>query len=223
MLDFGIDNMDTHFNKCARDYDRHSYEDLGMGEFYDEIEKQINICGKPENILVLGCGTGLEIERIKYAANVTAIDISSGMLAELNKKELCLGVKLNTVCGSYFDVSFTENNYDLVLSAYSLHHFNAQKKAQLYIKIYNCLKAGGYFINGDIVCKDKNTETYFMDQAEEIYEEQQLPFGSLHIDVPMAPDTELALLSDAGFRSISVERRWDKSALIKALKSGSCD
>lgn len=218
MLDFEIDNMDTHFNKCARDYDKHSYNDLGMGEFYDEIERQINICEKPENVLVLGCGTGLEIERIKYAAEVTAIDISSGMLAELNKKELSPGVKLNTVCASYFDVSFTENNYDLVLSAYSLHHFTPQKKAQLYRKIYSCLKSGGYFINGDIVCKDKNTETYFLDQAQEIYEERQLPFGSLHIDVPMALNTELDLLSNAGFCSISVERRWSKSALIKAVK-----
>jgi tRNA (cmo5U34)-methyltransferase len=54
-----VDNMDVHFNKCASDYDRHFYEDLGMCEFYDEIEKQISNCGEPKNILVLGCGTGL--------------------------------------------------------------------------------------------------------------------------------------------------------------------
>ena len=58
--------MDIHFNECASDYDRHFYEDLGMCEFYDEIEKQINTCEKPKNILFLGFGTGLEIERFKY-------------------------------------------------------------------------------------------------------------------------------------------------------------
>jgi hypothetical protein len=31
------------------------------------------MCGKPKNILVLECGTGLEIERIKHSAIVTAI------------------------------------------------------------------------------------------------------------------------------------------------------
>jgi tRNA (cmo5U34)-methyltransferase len=40
-----VNNMDVHFNKCASDYDRHFYEDLGMCEFYDEIEKQISTCG----------------------------------------------------------------------------------------------------------------------------------------------------------------------------------
>ena len=92
-----IDNMDIHFNKCASDYDRHFYEDLGMCEFYDEIEKQINICGKPKNILVLGCGTGLDIERIKYSAIVTAIDISSGMLTELKKKKFFPRVTLKLI------------------------------------------------------------------------------------------------------------------------------
>jgi tRNA (cmo5U34)-methyltransferase len=217
-MDFEIDNIDVHFNKCASDYDRHFYEDLGMCEFYDEIEKQINTCGNPKNILVLGCGTGLEIERIKYPATVTAIDISSGMLAELKKKKLYPEVILNTVCSSYFDVTFAEKDFDLVLSTYSFHHFTVQQKAQLYSKIYNCLKLNGCFINGDTVCKDKDTEIKLIYQAEEFYQRKDLPFGSMHIDVPLALDTELALLSDAGFRSISVERRWNKTALLKAIK-----
>lgn len=163
-MNFEIDNMDIHFNKCASDYDRYFYEDLGMCEFYNEIEKQIITCGKPKKILVLGCGTGLEIERIKHSAIVTAIDISSGMLAELKKKELYPEVTLNTVC------------------------------------------------------RDKDTEIRLRNEAEEFYQRQGLPFESMHIDVPLALDTELALLSDAGFNSISVERRWNKTALMKAIK-----
>jgi ubiquinone/menaquinone biosynthesis C-methylase UbiE len=217
-MDYKIDCMDTHFNKCASDYDRHFYEDLGMCEFYDEIEKQINACGKPKNILVLGCGTGLEIERIKHSAIVTAIDISSGMLDELKKKELHPQVKLNTICGSYFDVTFAEKNFDLVLSTYSLHHFKIQQKALLYGKIYSCLKPKGYFINGDTACKDKDTEVMLLNRAEDFYQKQELPFGSMHIDVPLALDTEIALLSDAGFNSITLERRWDKTALVKSIK-----
>lgn len=217
-MNFEIDNMDAHFNKCASDYDRHFYEDMGMGEFYDEIEKQINDCGNPKNILVLGCGTGLEIERIQYPAIVTAIDISSGMVAELKKKELYPGVKLNTVCSSYFDVTFVEKDFDLMLSTYSFHHFTVQQKSQLYRKIYNSLKPNGYFINGDTVCRDKDTEIKLLDEAERFYQRRALPFGSMHIDVPLALDTELALLSDAGFESISVERKWNKTALVKAIK-----
>jgi ubiquinone/menaquinone biosynthesis C-methylase UbiE len=217
-MDFEIDNMDIHFNKCASDYDGHFYEDLGMCEFYDEIEKQINICGKPTNILVLGCGTGIEIERIKHSAIVTAIDISSGMLEELKKKMLHPHVTVNTICNSYFDVNFDDENYDLVLSTYSFHHFTVQQKSELYRKIYNCLKLNACFINGDTVCKDKDTESNLLNNANELYERQQLPFGSIHIDVPLALDTELSLLSDTGFKSISVEKKWNKTALIKAIK-----
>jgi Methylase involved in ubiquinone/menaquinone biosynthesis len=217
-MDFETTKMDIYFDKCASDYDRHFYEDLGMCEFYDEIEKQIDVCGKPKNILVLGCGTGLEIERIKHSAKVTAIDISAGMLAELKKKKLYSLIILNTVCGSYFDVPFAEKEFDLVLSTYSLHHFTVHQKAQLYHKIFNCLIAKGYFINGDIVCIDKNTENKLAIEADEFYQRQKFSFGSMHIDVPLALDTELSLLSDAGFNNISVEKRWDKSALMKAIK-----
>jgi tRNA (cmo5U34)-methyltransferase len=217
-MGFEVENMDDHFNKCASDYDRHFYEDLDMCEFYDEIEKQISMCGEPKNILVLGCGTGLEIERIKHSAIVTAIDISSGMLAELEKKELYPQVTLNTICDSYFDVPFTENNFDLVLSTYSFHHFTIQQKAQLYRKIYSCLKVNACFINGDTVSSDKDTETNLLNNAKELYKKQQLPFGSIHLDVPLALDTELSLLSDAGFCGISVERKWNKTALIKGVK-----
>lgn len=217
-MDFEIDNMNIHFNKCALDYDRHFYKALGMCEFYDEIEKQLNTCGRPKNILVLGCGTGLEIERIKYSAIVTAVDISYGMLDELKKKELHPQVTLNIVCSSYFDMTFAENNFDLVLSTYSFHHFTAQQKAQLYRKIYNCLKTNGYFINGDTVCRDKETETKLRNEAERFYRRQKIAIGSMHIDIPLALSTELDLLSDAGFNNLSVEKIWDKTALIKAIK-----
>lgn len=135
-----IDGMEAYFNKSAVDYDRYFYEELGMCEFYDEIEKLIADYQASKNILVLGCGTGLEIERIKHAATVTAIDLSPGMLSELKKKELPPQLLLHTVCGSFFDVPFCENHFDLALSTYSLHHFTVQQKRQLYSKIYNSLK-----------------------------------------------------------------------------------
>ncbi|ADL50023.1 class I SAM-dependent methyltransferase [Clostridium cellulovorans] len=217
-MEFQVENMGAHFDKCASDYDRHFYEDLGMCEFYDEIEKQIKACGEPKNILVLGCGTGLEVERIKHSATVTAIDISPGMLQELKKKELHLNVTLNIVCGSYFDVQFEENHFDLVLSTYSLHHFTIEQKTELYKKIYDCLKVEGYFINGDTACRDKETEIKMLSYAKDLYEREQAPFGSIHIDIPLALDTELDLLSDTGFNNISLERRWNKAALIKSVK-----
>lgn len=57
-----------------------------------------------------------------------------------------------------------------------------------------------------------------LNKAEGIYLEQQCPFGSLHIDIPLALDSEFELFSEIGFSSITVERRWSSTAIVKAVK-----
>lgn len=213
-----IENMDIHFDKKAEDYDRHALHDLGMSEFYDEVEKQISMCSKKDNILVLGCGTGLEIERIKNDCTVTAIDISPNMLQKLKQKKLPQGIKLKTICGSYLDIPFDENSFNIVLSTYSLHHFKVEQKKVLYEKIYNCLKDGGCLINGDVTFDDKDMENTALNNALEIYKDKNVPFGTLHIDIPLAVDTEIELLKDSRFSKITVEKKWTHSSLLKAIK-----
>jgi 2-polyprenyl-3-methyl-5-hydroxy-6-metoxy-1,4-benzoquinol methylase len=141
--------IEDYFNEEALKHDELFNHKMGMTKFYDEIECQIQKCYKKSNILVLGCGTGLEIERIKSSANVTAIDISKKMLNELRKKILFREVNLITVCGSILEHDFGINNYDLVISCYVMHHFNEEQKTKIYRKIFDCLKEGGVFLNGD--------------------------------------------------------------------------
>ncbi|HWT77043.1 MAG TPA: class I SAM-dependent methyltransferase [Mobilitalea sp.] len=105
----------------------------------EKIEQQIINCSEPENILVLDCGTGLEVERIRHCATVTAIDISEEMLGELKKKQLQPQVRLIPILGSYFEYPFGKGTYDLVLSTYSLHHLTKEQKSLLYQKIFEGL------------------------------------------------------------------------------------
>ena len=44
-------------------------------------------------VLVLGCGSGLEVERIRFACDVTGVDISSEMLKMLQQKQFQLMMK----------------------------------------------------------------------------------------------------------------------------------
>lgn len=211
-------NIEEHFNEESNDYDRHFLEDLGMKEFYDEIQEQLNNCISKENILVLGCGTGLEVERIQFKANVTAIDISSEMLKQLEGKNLYKEMKLNLICKSYFDIDFDDEKYDIVLSCYSLHHFSKEQKLFMYEKIYKTLKKDGVFINGDSTVKDAEKESSRLDEAKKIYKENNMKFGSLHIDVPLTVENELELLGKAGFSRINIGKKWTITTLIKAQK-----
>ena len=211
-------NIEEHFNEEANDYDRHFLEDLGMKEFYDEIQIQLEKCAAKDNILVLGCGTGLEVERIRFKANVTAIDISSEMLNKLSEKELYEEINLSIICKSYLDMDFDDETYDIVLSCYSLHHFSKEQKLHMYEKIYKTLKKGGVFINGDSTIKDEEKEWSRLAEAEKIYKESNMNFGSLHLDVPLTVESELELLQKAGFSNINIERKWTVTALMKALK-----
>jgi tRNA (cmo5U34)-methyltransferase len=211
-------SIEKHFNEEANDYDRYFLEELGMKEFYDEIQNQLENCYAKENILVLGCGTGLEIERIKFKSNVTAMDISLEMLKKLEEKNLYKEVNLNLICTSYFDIKFDEEEYDIVLSCYSLHHFSKEQKQIMYEKIYSSLKRGGVFINGDNTTKSTEKEVERLAEAEKIYKENNMSFGCLHLDVPLTIKSEFELLEKARFSKVWIEKEWSNTTLIKAQK-----
>lgn len=210
--------IEDHFNEEAEKHDEFFIEKLGLTEFYDEIEYQINKCSKKSNILVLGCGSGLEIERIKSKSKVTAIDIAKNMLNILKGKKLHDGVSLITICGSFLDVEFGVENYDLVLSCYAMHHFNEEQKNKLYKMIYNSLTEDGVFLNGDSMAKDYEEELKRFTAAQKIYNEQNLTFASLHIDVHFCIEHELEVLRNVGFNDIFIEREWNKTKIYRAIK-----
>lgn len=210
--------MEEHFNLEAERHDRFFLEELGLKEFYDQIEVQVNKKENASKILVLGCGSGLEIERIKFKSQVTAIDISEKMIAKLEEKPLHPEVALKTICGSFLDIDFGEEQFDIVLSCYAMHHFNEKQKINLYKKINKSLKAGGVFINGDSMSKNLAEEKDKLIRAEKIYLDKGLPFASLHIDVHFCYDHELQILELADFKKTILEKEWDKTKIYRALK-----
>ena len=132
-----LEKMDDFFNVRAGTYENHMM-DLGLDEFYEEVASLIaqdNI-----NLLDLGCGTGLEFEKLFAKLkniNIIGIDLSAQMLKILEDKYSDKNIKL--ICGSYFDVNFGVD-FDVALSTYSLHHFSETEKLMLYKKIFTSLK-----------------------------------------------------------------------------------
>jgi tRNA (cmo5U34)-methyltransferase len=210
--------IEDYFNEEASNHDDLFAWKIGLTEFYDELERQIGKCTRKSSILVLGCGTGLEIERIKSSAKVTAIDIAEKMLDELRKKQLHKDLILTTVCGSLLELDYGIQTYDLVLSCYVMHHFNEEQKIRIYSKIYGCLTEGGTFINGDIMEKSYVDEQIRVKGAEQVYSERELPFASLHIDVPFCIEHEMEVLRKAGFYDTVLEKEWSTTKLYRSTK-----
>jgi tRNA (cmo5U34)-methyltransferase len=130
--------MNNFFDTRARSYDNHMLMELKLEVFYDEFQNCIDVNDHTVSFLDLGCGTGLEIERIFNVcpnATVTGIDLSQGMLGVLKEKFKNYSNKLHLICASYFDVDFGQNVFDYVISTYSLHHFSKEEKYSLYKRI----------------------------------------------------------------------------------------
>lgn len=211
-----LEEMSAFFNTRADTYEDHM-ANLRLDEFYEEIANlvvQDNI-----KLLDLGCGTGLEFEKLfakfKYI-RITGIDLSAKMLKILGDKYS--DKNINLICGSYFDVDFGSGDFDIVLSTYSLHHFNEAKKSALYKKIFASLKPGGFYIEGDYTVKTQEEQDLYESELVRFMREQNLPDGFYHYDTPMTTANLIKLLKAEGFSDIKIIREWESTTIITAIK-----
>ena len=212
-----LEKMDDFFNVRADLYDSHMLNDLGLDEFYEAIDACLD---KPiTRLLDLGCGTGLELERLFERfpnTEVTGIDMSSEMLKKLELKYP--GKSLRLICGSYFDEDF-EGVYDCVLSTYSLHHFSEDEKLALYRKIHAALHWNGVFVFGDYTVSTLERQQELLAYNDTKRREQGIPDGEVyHFDTPFTPETEIRLMKTAMFFDVEVIRQWESTSIIIAKR-----
>ena len=191
-------------------------------EGYDEVHqkfmssKQALTGALPEGtrrVLDLGAGTGLELIAFFARfpeARVTAVDITREMLDHLAERPFSDHVE--TVVGDFFSVDFGKD-YDAVISTSALHHFPAEEKILLYRKVFVALAPGGLFVNSDRCADTLAEEDARMEQLRTNYE------NYVHFDLPLAVETEVRLLREAGFADVRVEKMpEDDYRLITAQK-----
>lgn len=213
-----LEKMDAFFNARATSYDDHMLKDLGLNEFYEEIAEQFIGLTETDSLLDLGCGTGLELERLFAKCpglHVTGIDVSDSMLSVLKAKYP--DKSLHLICGSYFDAPLEDEAYGYALSTYSLHHFSKDQKRGLYQRIRRALKPSGFFVLGDYTVKTKEEEDFCVSESLRLIGESS-PGGSYHYDTPFTKDSETGLLKDAGFKDIRIVRQWESTTVFVAIK-----
>ena len=194
--DLPLEEMSDFFAKRLDDYEEH----MSIWEKSYQIFAEM-LPAECRKILDLGCGTGMELDRIWQRnpdVEVTGVDLCQNMLDKLLKKHS--DKRLTTVCEDYFQYDPGQDKWDAVISFESLHHFLPERKKELYRKIYGGLKAGGVFILGDyIACCDEEEEllrsVYLRQRKQSTIPEE----GFVHFDIPLTLAHERSLLQNAGF------------------------
>lgn len=213
--DSPLEEMSDFFTKRLADYEEHmSVWENSYALFSESLPLE---CQK---ILDLGCGTGLELDKLwgkNPDIDVTGVDLCQSMLDNLLAKHS--DKQLTTVCQDYFQYDFGYGKWDAIISFESLHHFLPERKGELYRKIYNGLKKDSVFLLGDyIACCDEEEEL-----LRNVYlkrrKQSRIPDNHfVHFDIPLTLEHESKLLQDAGFIIEKVLDDPDGVTIITARK-----
>ena len=96
------------------------------------------------NILDIGCGTGLPIDKYFSERNfsIIGIDASDKMLEIAKSNE----IKNTQFFLSYFFNFDSNERFDGIIAWDSLFHFPKQRQKDIYSKVYSLLNPGGFFL-----------------------------------------------------------------------------
>ena len=166
---------------------------------YDRVQDEVVLASADltvSRVLDLGVGTGETSRRCLEAhpeAGVVALDASREMLDAAaavlgDRVELCLG---------RLEDRLPKGPFDLVVSAFAVHHLDAAGKASLFERVAERLSRGGRFVVADVVIPDAPAE-------------RPTPLDPTE-DVPDRTGDLLDWLRGAGFRP---ELRWAEGDLV---------
>jgi cyclopropane fatty-acyl-phospholipid synthase-like methyltransferase len=167
---------------------------------YDEMQDMIATIATSNEIqrfLDLGAGTGETAMRIlKHcpAAEAVLIDVQDSMVSVLQKR---FGNFRTSIHKLDFGLEIPRGPYCAVVSLFAVHHLKGELKKNLFHRIFDQLKSGGYWAFGDVY---KTTAIC----------ERKTAIDRVH-DFPSTEEEVEAWLSEAGF---TVRKPWRRNDLV---------
>ncbi|MGK2932897.1 MAG: class I SAM-dependent methyltransferase [Solirubrobacterales bacterium] len=148
-----IKDVNTRYHDAAADsYDSKwgiDFGDIGQEQVASKLKRALG--GElPEpfgDALEIGAGTGyfsLNLASQGLIGNLTATDISPGMLRSLKKTADSLGVPVNTVVTEAEVLPFEDDSFDVVLGHAVLHHIPDLDRA--FSEFFRVLRPGGVIV-----------------------------------------------------------------------------
>jgi len=214
-----IERMADFFDARVEGYEQHMLEHVGSAhEFYKETARCFPIM-KEMNLLDLGCGTGLELDRlfpVMPDLRVTGVDMSDKMLDKLREKYP--DKEMNLIQANYLEASLPAEHFDAAVAVQTMHHFRSGEKLHLYQKILTALKPGGLYVETDYIAADDEEERQMLREADRLLARYGENHPLFHIDIPFTVERQLALLRQAGFTHVRLHWKKDAAAIMTARK-----
>jgi ubiquinone/menaquinone biosynthesis C-methylase UbiE len=104
-------------------------------------------------ILDLGCGTAtltILLKKRHPEAEVTGIDIDPRVLSIAREKAAAAGVEVKFDLGTAFELPYTNNHFDIVVSSLVFHHLTRQNKVRTLKEVLRVLKPNGELLVADL-------------------------------------------------------------------------
>ena len=173
---------------------------------YDELQDAVAEAGagiQAKRVLELGVGTGVTSRRVldlHPQAELVGIDESAEMLAVASIDVAAADLRV-----SRLQDPLPEGNFDLVVSALTVHHLDGPGKADLFARVAARLRPGGRFVLGDVVVPE--------DPADLV-----TPIDGVD-DQPSTIGDQLRWLAAAGFNAEVVWARQDLCVIVADTRS----
>lgn len=222
-------DIENQFNLIAKEYDskRRAFIPC-FDDFYEGSTEFVALNMKePQRILDLGAGTGL-----LTAYWYKHFPDSCYVLADIAEEMLNIAKKrfdgLTNISYEVLDYSqgLPDDDFDVIISALSVHHLDDEQKAALFSRIYQKLPEGGMFVNYDQFCADNQQMRSLFDSHWESY----LYRGELtendialwkerrRLDKECSAEKEIEMLKSYGFTTAERIYTYMKFSVIVCLK-----
>jgi tRNA (cmo5U34)-methyltransferase len=169
-------------------------------------------------VLDLGSGTGLLASFVLQhypQARLTLVDISTEMLQKARQRFQRAGERV-AILELDYNTQDLPGQYDLIVSALSIHHLEAEEKRRLFQKLFHSLQPGGAFINADHI--EAPTPTLFQ-TYKELWIARTRELGVDEADLQAALERtkldrlstledQLRWLQQCGFRDVDCYYKW---------------
>lgn len=222
-------SIEVQFNLIAEEYDCNRRKFIPcFDDFYvNSTEFIVSNIEKPKRILDLGAGTGLLSSFwYKYCpdSEYVLVDIAGDMLNVARKRF----AGIDCVYCRILDYSkeLPKEDFDVIISALSIHHLDNTDKIKLFERIYNKLPDGGLFVNYDQFCAGHSEINKWFDS----YWENQLSSSGLKdddinlwkerrkLDRECSVEEELQMLRNVGFKIVKCIYSYQKFSVVMAIK-----
>lgn len=222
-------NIEKQFNLVAEEYDTNRRKFIPcFDDFYRSTTKFIasNIT-EPKRVLDLGAGTGLlsyflfqHYPKTEYVL----VDIADDML-NIARSRFANIENVNYKSMNYVD-KLPDGNFDMIVSALSIHHLEHDDKYDLFKRIYDILPSEGLFINYDQFCAGQPEMNIWFDHH---WETQLASSGLTEHDIELwkerrkldkecSVEQETEMLYRCGFKVVKCVYSYQKFAVVLAIK-----